>query len=135
MNQIIIKELDKLINRSIKKKEVPVSAVIVKNNKIIAKAYNKRNKTNNILKHAEIIAINKASRKLRNWRLNECNLYTSLEPCPMCKKVIEESRIKNVYYILKRNEDIKTDTKYQQIEVENYLYYEEKLKKFFKSKR
>lgn len=135
MNQIIIKELDKLINRSIKKKEVPVGAVIVKNNKIIAKAYNKRNKTNNILKHAEIIAINKASRKLRNWRLNECNLYTSLEPCPMCKKVIEESRIKNVYYILKRNEDIKTDTKYQQIEVENYLYYEEKLKKFFKSKR
>lgn len=135
MNQIIIKELDKLINRSIKKKEVPVGAVIVKNNKIIAKAYNKRNKTNNILKHAEIIAINKASQKLRNWRLNECNLYTSLEPCPMCKKVIEESRIKNVYYILKRNEDIKTDTKYQQIEVENYLYYEEKLKKFFKSKR
>ena len=86
----IIKELNKLINKAIKKNEVPVACIITKDNKIIAKSYNKTVKTNNILDHAEIIAIKKASKKLHNWRLNDCTMYVSLEPCNMCKEIIKK---------------------------------------------
>ena len=74
---IIINELNKLMDKAIKKNEVPVACIITKDNKILAKAYNKTNKTNNILDHAEIIAIKKASKKIKNWRLNDCIMYIS----------------------------------------------------------
>lgn len=78
--------------------ETPIGAVIVYNNEIIAKGYNKKNKTNNVLDHAELIAIRKASKKLKNWRLYDCDIYVTLEPCPMCASAIRQSRIKNIYY-------------------------------------
>lgn len=77
--------------------EVPVGAVIVKDGKIIARAYNEKEIKNDTTKHAEIIAIQKASRKLNSWRLTECDLYVTLEPCAMCAGAIIQSRLRNVY--------------------------------------
>ena len=77
--------------------EVPVGAVIVKDNQIIAKAHNLKKSTNNIMNHAEIIAIMEASSYLGDWRLNDCDMYVTLEPCPMCAGAIVQSRIKNLY--------------------------------------
>jgi tRNA(adenine34) deaminase len=102
--RIIIDELKKLMNKAIKNNEVPVACIITKDNKIIAKSYNKTVKTNNILDHAEIIAIKKASKKLNNWRLNDCKMYISLQPCDMCKEIIKKSRISEVIYYSKQNE-------------------------------
>ena len=81
-----------------KKKEVPIGALIVRNGKIISKGHNRREKTQNALMHAEIIAINKACKKLRSWRLEDCELYVTLKPCPMCAGAIANARIKKVYY-------------------------------------
>ena len=77
--------------------EVPVGAVIVKDNRIIAKAHNLKRNSNNIMNHAEIIAIMEASEYLGDWRLNDCDMYVTLEPCPMCAGAIEQSRIRAVY--------------------------------------
>lgn len=78
-------------------KEVPVGAIIVKDNNIIARAHNLRETLNSPLAHAEILAIEKASEAIRNWRLNECSMYVTLEPCPMCAGAILQSRISNLY--------------------------------------
>lgn len=83
--------------RAFKCGEVPVGAVIVKNGVILAKAYNKKEKTGCAINHAEILAIKKASKRLKNWRLEDCDIYVTLEPCPMCASAIKQSRIKNVY--------------------------------------
>lgn len=80
------------------KGDVPVGAVIVKNGKIIAKAHNAKEKEKNAINHAEIIAIYKACKKNKNWHLNDCELYVTLEPCMMCCGAIIQSRIKKVYY-------------------------------------
>ena len=77
--------------------EVPVGAVIVKNDKIIAKAHNLKRNSNNIMNHAEIIAIMEASQYLGDWRLVDCDMYISLEPCPMCAGAISGSRLKKIY--------------------------------------
>lgn len=76
--------------------EVPIGCVIVYENKIIARGYNKRNTKGNTLAHAEIIAINKASRVLGDWRLEGCTMYITLEPCQMCAGAIVQSRIPRV---------------------------------------
>lgn len=81
-----------------KKDEVPVGAVIVRDGKIISKAYNMREKSNLATGHAEIIAIQRANKKLKSWRLDSCTLYVTIEPCPMCAGAIVQSRIKNVVY-------------------------------------
>ena len=78
--------------------EVPVGAVIVKNNKIVAKAHNLTQKLNNPLMHAEILAINQACHILNTKYLNECDLYVTLEPCFMCAAAISLAKIKNVFY-------------------------------------
>lgn len=78
--------------------EIPVGAIIVRENKIIASAYNKREKSQIATHHAEILAIEKACKKLKSWRLDDCDLYVNLEPCPMCAGAIMNARIKNVYY-------------------------------------
>lgn len=77
--------------------EVPVGAVIVKNGKIIARAHNKKEYYNCALYHAEILAIKDACKIVGNWRLNDCDLYVTLSPCPMCAGAIKQSRIRNVY--------------------------------------
>ena len=80
------------------KGEVPVGAVIVKDNKIIAKAHNLRQTKKSVLSHAEILAIEKASKKLNTWMLDDCTLYVTIEPCLMCTGTILQSRIKRVVY-------------------------------------
>lgn len=78
--------------------EVPVGAVIVLNDKVIARGFNKREINNDPLGHAEMIAIRKASKKLNNWRLVNCELYVTVEPCAMCAGAIMWSRLKRVVY-------------------------------------
>ena len=78
--------------------EVPVGCVIVKDNKVIATGYNKREIDNNPLGHAETIAIKKAAKKLGDWQLVSCDLYVTIEPCIMCAGAIIQSRIKRVIY-------------------------------------
>ena len=84
--------------KAYKNDEIPVGCVIVCENEIVACGYNKKERKNNALMHAEIIAIDKACRKLGSWRLDNCNIYVTLEPCMMCMGAIIESRIRNVYY-------------------------------------
>ncbi len=73
--------------------EVPIGCVIVYQDKIIGRGYNRRNTDKNTLSHAEITAINKASKKMKDWRLEECTLYVTLEPCQMCAGAIVQARI------------------------------------------
>ena len=77
--------------------EVPIGCVIVYQDKIIGRGYNRRNTDKNTLAHAEITAIHKASRKMKDWRLEECTLYVTLEPCQMCSGAIVQARIRKVY--------------------------------------
>ncbi len=78
--------------------EVPVGAIVVKNGEIIACAFNKKERENDVTSHAEIIALRNASRILENWRLEDCEIYVTLEPCPMCGWAILQSRIKSIYF-------------------------------------
>ena len=78
--------------------EVPIGAVIVKNGKIISRAFNQMEKTQLATAHAEILAINKACKKLKSWRLDDCDLFVTLEPCPMCAGAIVNARIRKVYF-------------------------------------
>ena len=78
--------------------EVPIGCVIVKDDKIIARGHNQRETNQSPIGHAEIIAINKASKKLKSWRLEGCDIYVTLEPCIMCSGAIIQSRINKVYY-------------------------------------
>ena len=77
-------------------REVPIGCVIVHDNKIIARGYNRRNTDKNTLSHAEITAIRKASKKIGDWRLEDCTLYVTLEPCQMCSGAIVQARIPQV---------------------------------------
>lgn len=86
-----------LAQKAYKKGEIPIGAIVVKNNKIISSAFNNREKTQQATNHAEIIAINKACKKLKSWRLNDCELYVTLEPCAMCAGAILNARIKRVH--------------------------------------
>lgn len=76
--------------------EVPIGCVIVSDGKIVARGYNRRNTDKNTLSHAELIAIKKASKKTGDWRLEECTMYVTLEPCQMCAGAIVQSRMKRV---------------------------------------
>ena len=78
--------------------DVPIGCVIVYNDEIIGRGYNRRNNMKNVLMHAEISAINEACIKMNDWRLEDCTLYVTVEPCPMCAGVIVQSRIKKVIY-------------------------------------
>ena len=92
-----MKEALKEAKKAYEKKEIPVGAIIVKNDQIISRAYNMKEEKNDTTKHAEIIAIQKASKKLNSWRLNDCEMYVTLEPCSMCAGALIQSRIKKVY--------------------------------------
>lgn len=135
MKKIIIEKLKKLNNIALKHGDVPVSCIIVKNNKIIAKEYNKRQKKNSPLAHAEILAIIKATKRIKTWNLNDCELYVTLEPCEMCKSIINEARIKKVYYILNKTKKINDTVKYEQLDVADNDYFLNEIKEFFVNKR
>ncbi len=123
--------------------EVPIGAIIVKDNKIISRAFNKKESSNLATSHAEILAINKACKKLNNWRLLDCTLYVTVEPCLMCCGAIIQSRIKKVVYGTSNEyygavESIDNTLKKYNIEVENNILQNECsniMKEFFKKRR
>lgn len=85
--------------------EVPIGAVIVKNGDVISYGYNSKEGKQSVLEHAELIAIKEAEEKLHNWRLDDCEMYVTLDPCPMCASAIKQSRIKTVYSALNNLDD------------------------------
>ena len=97
MEKKFMKAALKEAKKAYEKLEVPVGAVIVKDGKIIARAHNLKETKYDTTKHAEILAIQKASKKLNSWRLIDCEMYVTLEPCSMCVGVLINSRIKKVY--------------------------------------
>ena len=147
MEEKFMKEALKEALKAYKKLEVPVGAVIVKDGKIIARAHNVKEEKQDTTRHAEIIAIEKASKKLSNWRLTDCEMYVTLEPCPMCAGALIGARVKKIYI---GTEDNKTGacgsvlnlledyTFNHKVEVETGIMKkecEELLKKFFKELR
>ncbi len=128
----IIKLLKKLANRALKIGEVPVSAIITKDEKIIAMSYNTMERDKSSLSHAEIKCIKKAQKKLNTWRLDSCKIYVSLEPCLMCSGAIHFSRIKDVIFLLKSNDysisDLPLNIKIKNLDDEEYKMV---LKNFF----
>ena len=126
----------KQAQKAFKKNEIPVGCIIVENNKIVSRAFNKREKNKKTIDHAEIIAITKTNKKNKNWRLDNCIMYVTMEPCMMCCGAIEQSRIKKVIYGCK-NEKYGYISKYKKID--SKLLYKEKCKlivqTFFKKKR
>ena len=136
MNDIYKKILNNSI-KCIKSGDVPVAAFIVKNNKIISKGINSRIKKYKTINHAEIIAINKANKKLKNCFLYDCDLYVTLKPCDMCQKVINNARIRNVFYLIDKPESKREYSKTTFININNNESQEYKkiLSDFFKKLR
>lgn len=91
-----MKEAIKQAKKAAAAGDVPIGCIIVKDDKIIARGYNKRNAKKTTLAHAELLAIEKASKKLGDWRLEECTMYITLEPCQMCAGAIVQARIPRV---------------------------------------
>ena len=144
MKEIFMKEALKEAQKAFDKEEVPVGAVIVKDGKIIARAHNIKESKKDSTCHAELLAIQKACKKLDSWRLIDCEMYVTLEPCSMCAGALINSRLKKIYIgtddaktgacgsVLNLLEDYKFNHK---IEVEKYILKEEcetLLKEFFK---
>lgn len=128
----------KLANNSLVTDDIPVGAIIVKNNEIIGEGWNTREKDNFILGHAEINAIKMASNYLNSWNLSDCELYVTLKPCSMCLEAIKQSRIKNVYYLLEKpsNKREFSKTLINCINIDPLrINYERKLSDFFKKLR
>ena len=113
-----LKEAQKAYN----KMDVPVGCVIVYNGKIIARGYNKREKDQNVIKHAEIEAIDKACKALKSWRLNDCTIYTTLFPCPMCASAIQQSRISKLVYLNNTNNKALNDISLNILFNENLIH-------------
>ncbi len=131
-----IDEILQLANKAYKNDEVPIGAIVIYKGKIIGKGYNRKKKTHLVTDHAEIIAINRAAKKMGDWRLDECELYVTLEPCDMCKEAIRQSRIKKVYFIEKStfNNENNKSIEYVKINTE-HDDYATLLSKFFANKR
>mgnify|MGYP003302189324 CR=1 FL=1 len=137
MNEYYMNLAIQQAKKAYKYEEVPVGAVIVKNSKIIAKAYNKKEKTKNVTKHAEIIAISKACKKIKNWRLDDCEIYVTMEPCMMCCGAIEQSRIKKIIYGVK-NENYGSTELLKNVEIISQVCEKEcreLVQSFFKKRR
>lgn len=109
MNQKYLDLAFKYAEIAFNNNEVPIGAVIVKDDEIIGFGYNSKENNNSVLKHAELIAIEKASKYLNNWRLENCDIYVTLDPCPMCASAIKQSRIKNVYSALNNADENNLD--------------------------
>ena len=109
------------------KDEVPIGCVIVKDDKVIARGYNLRQTKQQSYAHAEMIAIQKACKKLGTWRLEDCDLYVTLEPCPMCAGAILQSRIKRVIYGAKDPKGGCVDSCMKMYETKGFNHYPEVL--------
>ena len=138
-DEYYMKEALKQANIAYKKDEVPIGCIIVKEGKIISRSYNQKTLKNIATYHAEILAINKACKKLNTWYLDNCTLYTTVEPCLMCTGAIIQSRISKVVYGTK-NESFGHISKMNHLKIEvksNILKKEcsSILTKFFKEKR
>lgn len=135
MNEKFMELAIKEAKKAYKREEVPVGAIIVKDNKVISKTHNMVEKKKDCTLHAEIIAIKKASKKLKNWRLNDCEMYVTLEPCKMCMTAIELSRIKKVYFLIQKDKEINFNKdKYSCIKYKNDEYLN-LIQSFFKKRR
>lgn len=137
MNEYYMNIAIKEAKKAYKYEEVPVGAVIIKDNKVIAKAFNKKEKTKNVIKHAEIIAISRACKKTQNWRLENCEIYVTMEPCMMCSGAIEQSRIKKIVYGVK-NENYGFTNQLKNIEIISQVCEKEcreLVQSFFKKRR
>lgn len=134
-----MKEAIKQAKKAAKKDEVPVGAVIVQSDKIISKSFNRKEHKNNAIKHAEIIAIDKACKKKKTWHLEDCVLYTTMEPCMMCCGAIIQSRIKKIVFLVENKNYgctyLLKNSKIDVIKEENDEEIKEILKKFFMKKR
>lgn len=134
----IVEKLIKTAQKSLKSDDVPVAAFILKDNIIISKGYNRREKDKNVLAHAEIIAIQKANKSLQRWNLNDCDMFVTLKPCSMCEAVIKQARLRNVYYLLEKEPNKKEYNKTNIINL-NLKEYQDKyhniLASFFKKMR
>lgn len=97
-HESFMQEALKEAKKAFLKKEVPVGCIIVLNDKIIARAHNQRETLNSTLAHAELIAIEKANKSINSWRLEDCEIYVTLEPCAMCAGAIIQARIKHLYF-------------------------------------
>ena len=136
MKNQVVERIMYLANKAKEEDEVPIGCVIVKGGEIIAEGYNKTETLNKVGAHAEMIAIENANKALNSWRLEDCDLYTTLEPCDMCWGAIRIARIRNVYYLSKSDKSITFKTNKQQIA--NKTLNEENielLKTFFSEKR
>lgn len=119
MNDSYQQILYKLALKAYKKGDIPVSALLVKDRSIIAKSYNNRHNKNKLLGHAEINCILKGTKELGSWRLDDCDLYVTLEPCNMCKEVIKEAKIRNVYYLCSKAKLVNYKTNFIHISSES----------------
>ena len=113
--------------KAYKEDEVPVGCVIVKDDKIIARGHNQKEKKNNAILHAEIVTLNKAQKKLNDWHLNDCTMYVTLEPCVMCAGAIIQSRIKKVIYGAKSYQDGAIESACKIFEIKGFNHYPETL--------
>jgi tRNA(adenine34) deaminase len=118
--------------KAAQKNEVPVGAVIVRGDEIISRAHNMRERKQNALYHAEVLAVNKACKKLKSWRLDDCEMYVTLEPCQMCMGAITNARLERVYIGTSSSSDLNWE-----VEVVFCDSHEcaKMLKDFFASKR
>ena len=133
-----MREAVKQAKKALKNGDVPVGAVIVKDDQIIARAYNQKEKSKDVTNHAEIIAIKKACKFIKDWRLNGCTLYVSLEPCLMCLGAILQSRIDKVIYGADADNKDYIEIINSSLEIEGPVLEEEclkLLKDFFKDRR
>lgn len=142
MNEFYMNIALKEAKKAFKKNDVPVGCVITYNNKIISKAHNQKELKNNAVKHAEIIAIEKACKKLKTWHLENCVLYTTMEPCLMCTGAIIQSRINKICYSISNNHygELENNLKKynKKIIIEKNILKEESkslLQEFFEDKR
>lgn len=95
-HEMYMREAYRLAKKAYRQEETPIGCVIVRDGRIIGKGYNRRNKKKNSLAHAEIIAISQACKKVGDWRLEDCTMYVTLEPCPMCAGAIVQARMPQV---------------------------------------
>ena len=133
--------------RAFDQDEVPIGCIIVKDDKVLSMNHNTKEKDESVLSHAEIKCINEASSKLNNWRLNGCDVYITLDPCPMCASALKQARVSNIYSALENmdennsiiiNQIFEADKNNNSINFYSKLYVDKSmgiLKSFFEKQR